>query len=72
MSVKRDSLGRIRRPEQDAAIAAFAQPRPGVRKVTVSLPEELIEQLDKLAGPRGRSQVIEQAVRDHLERNACE
>lgn len=65
---KRDSLGRIRRPEQDAALAPYAQRREGVRKVTVTLPEDLLEQLDAISSPRGRSQAIETAVREFLKR----
>jgi predicted transcriptional regulator len=34
----------------------------------VVLPEELVEEIDRLAGPRKRSQFIEEAVRARVER----
>lgn len=38
------------------------------RSVYIRLPEELIEEIDRLAGRRKRSQFIEAAVREKLER----
>lgn len=68
MTTRRDSLGRIRRPEQDAALAPYAQRREGIRKIHVSLPAELVEQLDAIAGERSRSRssLIEAAVEEML------
>jgi predicted transcriptional regulator len=37
-------------------------------RVHISLDEELVRDLDEIAGPRGRSAFIEQAVRDRVER----
>jgi metal-responsive CopG/Arc/MetJ family transcriptional regulator len=41
------------------------------RKTSVTLPEELLRSLDRLAGGRtNRSRLVEQAVRDLVERQA--
>lgn len=37
-------------------------------RVHISLDEELVREIDRLSGPRGRSAFIEQAVRERVDR----
>jgi predicted RND superfamily exporter protein len=41
--------------------------RPGYRRVTVSLPEDLCEEVRMVAGYRGLSSWVEEAIREKLE-----
>jgi metal-responsive CopG/Arc/MetJ family transcriptional regulator len=34
----------------------------------ISLPKDLVDEIDRLAGPRGRSKFMEEAVRTRLQR----
>lgn len=38
-------------------------------RTNLLLPEDLVEQLDRVAGPRGRSRYVANAVRERLERD---
>ena len=38
-------------------------------RTNLLLPEDLVEQLDRVAGPRGRSRYVAEAVRDRLTRD---
>lgn len=38
-------------------------------RTNVTLPEELLEEVDRLAGPRGRSRYVAEAVRLRLKRD---
>jgi metal-responsive CopG/Arc/MetJ family transcriptional regulator len=38
-------------------------------RTNLSLPEELLDQVDELAGPRGRSRYVADAVRERLRRD---
>lgn len=38
-------------------------------RTNLLLPEDLVEQLDRVAGPRGRSRYVADAVRDRIKRD---
>jgi predicted transcriptional regulator len=38
-------------------------------RTNLLLPEDLVEQLDRVAGPRGRSRYVAEAVRDRIKRD---
>lgn len=38
-------------------------------RTNLLLPEDLVEQLDRVAGPRGRSRYVAEAVRERLRRD---
>ena len=40
--------------------------RPGKVRIKVTLPKELIESVNQIAGPRSRSRLIAESLREHI------